>query len=128
MSIHGQNIDVELLDSIINSIKVSGFIFIDGQKVSAQDIINQVKTVKSLLKRAKWANQTIADQKKLVEQLVEAINHWFACVDAAKAEGLDGVLQRTEDERLKDLMERRLFYDTEEVFEIALEQAKKAGY
>jgi len=108
MSIHGQNIDVELLDSIINSIKVSGFIFIDGQKVSAQDIINQVKTVKSLLKRAKWANQTIADQKKLIGQLVEALE---------EIEMHHGLPHR----------QRKICRKTVDICYEALEAARKAG-
>ena len=68
----------------------------------------------------------------IIEKLVaenkryrEAINHYLTCLDAAKCEGLDVVLANTEDERLKDLLNRRVFYDSENVFNEALKEVKK---
>jgi len=54
------------------------------------------------------------------KKLTEAIQHWQLCLDAAYGEGLGTVLRDSNDERLKDLIERRLLYDTEAVFEQAL--------
>ena len=57
------------------------------------------------------------------EKMKEAINHWFSCVDAANAEGLQEAIRDTDDEKLKDLLVRRLFYDTTDTFEKARKES-----
>ena len=46
----------------------------------------------------------------LMQELVSAVREVIGCFDAAFAEGLQEALAETTDERLKDLVERRLMY------------------
>ena len=64
--------------------------------------------------------QTVGELQAENDRYKKAIQHWQLCLDAAYGEGLDTVLRDSNDERLKDLIERRLLYDTELTFSKAL--------
>jgi hypothetical protein len=68
--------------------------------------------------------QQITDLQSENAKLKEALGNYLNCVDAANAEGLQEAIANTQDEKLKDLLTRRVFYNSVDIAEQALKETE----